>query len=179
MKYLMEIVSVRFVFTPIIIFLMCSFYAPTTTAKEACKKYLNTLHNIQQQQRQGNSIKQAERLSQREKKARNKWWQCENSSKVSKIAKHSAKNTAKRSGKKPAKKADKTKKKIITVPTPFKNASSYFVKQRFTGVKQKAWWQYYQQPDECRKPKSLPVFASCSENKLAQQDVFEKEYLPK
>lgn len=46
-------------------------------AKKHCKPYLAKLNKIKSVQRQGHSLKKANRLAEQERKARKKWWQCE------------------------------------------------------------------------------------------------------
>jgi hypothetical protein len=45
--------------------------------KKQCQPYLDKLRNVQSQQKQGHSLKRAERLNKLEAKARKIWWQCE------------------------------------------------------------------------------------------------------
>ena len=44
------------------------------------------------------------------------------------------------------------------------------------GGKKQAWLEFYQQPTQCNRPKSLTVFANCSENKRTQRITFEQGY---
>ena len=48
-----------------------------TAGKKHCQSYRNKLDNIQAQQRQASSHKRSISLSNKEAKARDKWWRCE------------------------------------------------------------------------------------------------------
>ena len=60
--------------------------------------------------------------------------------------------------------------------TTFNQTSAIVIKSKYQGKKKFAWLAFYQQPTQCKRPKSMAVFAYCSENKLQQQSEFEKSY---
>jgi hypothetical protein len=64
------------------------------------------------------------------------------------------------------------------VTSPFKTNKTIVIKSKYQGNKKQAWIKFYQQPSQCNRPKSLAVFASCSEDKQAQRINFEQEYIP-
>jgi len=153
----------------IIIFLLI----PTAQAKKRCKPLLEKLQNIQALQRHGYSAKRGLSLRAREDKARDKWWQCEKSS-----GKKQKKSNKKYQGKTVGVKSklSKTKRKALSAGSPFKTTSAIVIKSKYQGNKKQAWLAYYQQPMRCQRPKNLPVFASCSENKRTQRLAFEQKY---
>ena len=148
-------------------------------AKKRCKPLLDKLHNVQTQQRKGYSLKRGQSLRAKEDKARDKWWQCEHSSKFSKV------NSKKKNKKS---KYNKSQKRVVannpirsystkrSVAAPFSDSGAIVIKSKYQGDKKFAWLTFYQQPKKCQRPKNLPIFASCSENKQAQQLIFEQQY---
>ena len=176
-------------FTPLVILcstvVLFSFaYSPTSFAKKRCKPFLEKLHNIQTIQRKGYSLKRGESLRAKEDKARDKWWQCEHSSKAKFKAQYGGKK--KKAKKSKNKKTVKNKtyytkmnkaslysqKKVIT----FNQSSAIVIRSKYQGDKKLAWLQFYSQPIKCQRPKSMSIFAYCSENKLQQQSEFERSY---
>jgi len=159
--------QLKFVFVIIVFFVL----SPIATAKKRCKPLLEKLHNIQAMQRSAYSAKQGMSLRGREDEARTKWWQCENGS-----------GKTKNKNKKKSKKASynvqpkRTKSKTIKAGIPFKTSNAIVIKSKYQGEKKQAWHKYYQQPNKCIRPKSLPVFAFCSENKQIQRMDFENQY---
>mgnify|MGYP003629848427 CR=1 FL=1 len=155
----------------------CFVFSPAAAAKKRCKPLLEKLHNVQSLQRNSYSGKRGLSLRDREDKARNNWWQCENSSAKAKQKtkgkgnKKSKKNTA--SGNIQVK---RVKSKKINAGTPFKTSNAIVIRSKYQGQRKQAWLKYYQQPNQCSRPKSLPVFAFCSENKQTQRLDFEKHY---
>ena len=159
-------------------------YSPTSFAKKRCKPYQDKLHNIQTMQRKGYSLKRGESLRVKEDKARDKWWKCEHSSKAKFQAQYGGgkKKTKKAKNKKTVKnrayytKINKTssnsKKKTIT----FNQSSAIVIRSKYQGSKKQDWLTFYNQPIKCQRPKSISVFAYCSENKMQQQSEFEKIY---
>jgi hypothetical protein len=149
-------------------------YSPVSEAKKRCKPLLEKLHNIQAMQRSGYSSQRGISLRAREDKARDKWWQCEQG-RGRKAKSKTKKNSKKTSNQYSAtyKKATHTK---ISAGTPFKTSNSIVIKSKYQGNKKRAWLKFYQQPAQCNRPKSLAVFASCSEDKQAQRFDFEQEY---
>lgn len=128
--------------------------------------------NIQSQQRAGYSNKKGRSLAEREQKARDKWWQCQQ-------------------GKLPKKKRKKAKKKArskanaravnlppIKPPTAgtLRFSNKLTIKAKYQGEKQQAWLDYYQQPKKCKIPKSTKTFAYCLEDEQRQQQVFDRQY---
>jgi hypothetical protein len=159
----------------LLFFCFCLVSYPCFSAKKQCQPYLDKLHTIQSQQRQGYNLKRGNNLAERETQARNKWWQCEQG----KLEKKK-KNKDKRKNTK--KKASHTKKAMAvtthhqSIIVPFQTSSAIVMKSRYQGEKLYAWLNYYQQPAECKKPKTTQAFAFCMENKLTQQEHFEQSY---
>ncbi len=154
-------------------------------AKKRCKPYLEKLHNIQAMQRNAYSLKRGNSLRAKEDKAREKWWQCEHSS----LAKFKALND--KSKKKSVKKTNKdkrkkyannhSKKRTKLVPSKnklvsFNQQSAIVIKSKYQGGKRQAWLAFYQKPIKCQRPKTLNVFAFCTEDKRQQQALFEQKY---
>jgi hypothetical protein len=157
-------------------------FTSVSEAKKRCKPLLEKLHNIQAMQRSGYSSQRGLSLRGREDKARDKWWQCEQGRGVK--AKNKTKNKTKGKDKKNSKNKSSqysstykqnTKTKTIA-GTPFKTNNAIVIKSKYQGNKKQAWIKFYQQPTQCNRPKSLAVFASCSEDKQAQRSDFEQEY---
>jgi len=155
----------------VLIIIVCFVFSPVAAAKKRCKPLLEKLHNIQALQRSGYSAKRGLSLRGREDKARDKWWQCENGSGKTK---QKAKTKRKRVIYNTEPKRVKSKK--INAGTPFKTSNAIVIKSKYQGKKKQAWLKYYQQPNKCIRPKSLPVFAFCSENKQIQRADFEKQH---
>lgn len=151
---------------------MLLLFSPDVTAKKRCKPLLEKLQNIQALQRNGYSSKRGVSLRNREDKARNKWWQCENGSFKKK------KTKKKRKGKTASRNTQRKRINVkkISAGDPFKTSNAITIKSKYHGEKKQAWFQFYQRPDKCVRPKSLSVFAYCSENKQIQQVKFEKQY---
>lgn len=151
-------------------------FTSVSEAKKRCKPLLEKLHNIQAMQRNSYSSKRGLSLRAKEDKARDTWWQCEKGRKT--------KNKKKRKSKKDSK--NKRKQSSVTYKqnthiktaagTPFKTNNAIVIKSKYQGIKKQAWLKFYQQPAQCNRPKSLAVFASCSEDKQAQRINFEQEY---
>ena len=155
----------------VIFFSALLFFTSTCEAKKRCKPLLEKLHNIQALQRSGYSSQRGTSLRAREDKAREKWWQCEQGqSKNKKRSKGKSKSHDYSSAKKQA------KQKKILAGTPFKTNNSVVVKSKYHGQKKQAWIKFYKQPTQCSRPKSLAIFASCSEDKQAQRLHFEQVY---
>jgi hypothetical protein len=152
-----------------------SFLGFDVEAKPKCKPLLQTLHNIQALQREGYTLKQGQVLTRKENKARDKWWQCERSLTSSLKMKNRPKKVNKSS-----KSKYKSQIKAITSFNkklkPFNQHSAIIIKAKYQGDKRKAWQRFYRQPVMCQQPKTLPIFAYCSENKLQQQALFEQHY---
>lgn len=165
---------------PLIPILLCLILTNTLlfsidalAGKKQCKGYLEKLHNIQSQQRQGYSLKQGNKLEQRAEKARKKWWDCERGLTTPK--KKSKKN--KRAKVKNQKKVVKYSQRTLTQITPFETTKAVVIKGRFQGKQQQAWLDFYQQPEKCFRPKTTKVFAYCVENKRQQSELFKQQYL--
>ena len=162
--------QLKFVLIIIIYFLFSS----VAEAKKRCKPLLEKLHNVQALQRSGHSAQRGLSLRAREDKARNNWWQCENGR--GKKKKKSKQKTKKKSESKTVNSNTQLMRKKITAGTPFKTSNAIVIKSKYQGEKKQAWLKYYQQPNKCLRPKSLPVFAFCSEDKQTQRVVFEQRY---
>jgi hypothetical protein len=159
-------------------------YSPTSFAKKRCKPFQEKLYNIQAMQRKGYSLKRGESLRAKEDKARDKWWKCEHTSKAKFKAQYGGGGKkAKKSKKKKAvkkktyytkmnKSSSKPQKKVVT----FNQSSAIVIKSKYQGHKKASWLGFYQQPIKCQRPKSMSIFAYCSENKLQQQSEFEQNY---
>ncbi len=157
----------------VLIISVCFVFSPTAASKKRCKPLLEKLHNIQALQRSGYSAKRGASLRGREDKARERWWQCENGrGKIKKETKN--KKVSEKANYQAKTKSVKSKK--IQAGTPFKTSNAIVIKSKYQGNKKQAWLKYYQQPSKCVLPKSLSVFAFCSENKQIQRTDFEKQY---
>jgi len=156
-------------------------------AKKRCKPFLEKLHSVQAMQRKGYSLKRGQSLRAKEDKARDKWWQCEhssryasNKSKKSKKSKKNKKNKQTGKDKKMKLAANKANRLYLpkrAVAAPFSGNEAIVIKSKYQGDKKFAWLGFYQQPNQCQRPKNLSVFASCSEDKQAQQLKFEQQYI--
>jgi hypothetical protein len=157
--------------TLVLLFLIIS--TPVAAAKKRCKPLLEKLQNIQALQRNGYSSKRGQSLRNREDKARDKWWECEKG--TSKVKQSSKKKKSNKTARNSVQER-RVKNEVISAGVPFKTNNVIFIKSKYQGEKKQAWFEYYQQPDKCSSPKSLSVFAYCSENKQLQQASFEKKY---
>ncbi len=132
-------------------------------------------------QRKSYSLKKGQTLRVKEDKARDKWWQCENSSLSAFKSKYGTKKKkAKKKKKKSTTHYAKLNKAILTSPkkmATFNQNSAIVIKSKYQGDKKRAWLQFYQQPIKCQRPKSIIVFAYCSEDKLQQRGLFELKYI--
>lgn len=161
-------------FTVVIILLF--LYSPISGAKKHCKPLLEKLQNIQAMQRDGYSSKRAISLREREDKARDNWWQCEQGrGKKTKQKKRKNKAASYRT-KISNTKTKSVKNKKIKAGTPFNTSNAIVIKSKYQGEKKRAWLVFYQQPIRCLRPKNLQVFAFCSEDKQMQRVNFEKKY---
>jgi len=148
-------------------------------AKKRCKPLLEKLHNVQAMQRKGYSLKRGQSLRAKEDKARAKWWQCENSSR---FAKSSNKKSSKKKAKKKSRDTQVYKPKRTSSikkgnAVPFSSSNDIVITSKYQGDKKFAWLAFYQQPVRCQRPKKLTVFAACSEDRRAQQVIFEQQYV--
>jgi len=169
--------------------LLLLFSQSCAAGKERCKSFLAKIHNIQAQQRHGYSAKKGISLQKKADRARDTWWQCENSVNYH-LAKKVAKKTAKRSRNKKSltknkRQAKKKRRNPINANilankkqhiTPFYTNKAIVVRNRFKGKKQLAWLSYYQKPKKCHRVKSTKVFAFCMEDKTNQQNLFDQQY---
>lgn len=159
-------------------------YSSVSHAKKRCKPFLAKLHTIQAMQRTGYSLKRGQSLRAKEDKARSKWWSCEHSSKAKFKAKYGGKKkkVKKSKNKKTAKnntyytKMNKTPPYSLKKVTTFNQSSAIVIKSKYQGDKKSSWLQFYNQPIKCQRPKSISIFAYCSENRLQQQSEFEESY---
>jgi len=137
--------------------------------KKACQPYLSKLHNIQAQQRTSYNNSKGRSLAEREKKARDKWWQCEQGRLPKK-----------------RKKAQEIKKKHTSLlkknntlhnqnnPIVKSLTNNVVIKAKFHGQQQQDWLDYYQKPQQCKNVKTTKMFAYCIEDKNRQQLLFEQ-----
>jgi hypothetical protein len=143
-------------------------------AKARCKPLLLKLHNIQALQRKGYSLKQGQSLTRKENKARAKWWQCEQGTlSTRKLKKRPKKN---RSSNIKYRNYNKNPRLVNVKLTPINQHSAIVIKAKYQGDKRAAWRKFYQQPAQCQQPKTLQFFAYCTEKKLQQQALFERDY---
>jgi hypothetical protein len=151
-------------------------FTSVSEAKKRCKPLLERLHNIQAMQRNGYSSQRGLSLRKKEDKARDKWWQCEQG----RGRKAKTKTKSKVKGKSKNSQTSVTYKQNsqvkILAGSPFKTNNVIVIKSKYQGHKKQAWIKFYQQPAQCNRPKSLAVFASCSEDKQAQRSDFEQKY---
>ena len=163
-------------------------------AKKRCKPFLEKLHKVQASQRNGYSLKRGESLRGKEDKARDKWWECENSSLAKFNKKYGSKNKSKKKSKKKTTKIAKSNYKKSTksnsyytklnknsygsanTKTTFNKDSAIVIKSKFQGEKHLAWLAYYEKPTKCQRPKTMSVFAFCNEHKRQQQEAFAQSY---
>ena len=165
----------RIIYVVSFIFYLTS--SPVWATKKACQPYLDKLRNIQSQQRAGYSNKKGRSLADREQKARDKWWQCQQGKlkkSKSKKTKRKAKNTNKAM-------AGISQFPLVSSTSKHKSKALSFtgaltIKAKFSGIKQQAWLDYYQQPQKCKQPKSTKVFARCLEDEQRQQEEFDRQY---
>jgi len=154
---------------PIILF----FISANSYGKKSCEKQLNKLNKIQTKQRQGHSLKRSNTLNEQEHKARKLWWQCKKSpTKKRNNSKSKSKSKSKKQNNQTAEKVYKRS----GATSNFKSSGAISVKEKYEGKKNFDWLNYYQQPEECKRPKKLSVFARCTEDRQAQQLKFEQNY---
>ena len=160
----------------LILIITLLLFTSVSEAKKRCKPLLEKLHDIQAMQRNSYSSQRGVSLRTKEDKARDKWWQCEQGRgrKAKKKTKSKAKGKSNNS-------QSRTKNKQnlpveISAGSPFKTNNVIVIKSKYQGNKKQAWIKFYQQPTQCNRPKSLSVFAFCSEDKQAQRSDFEQEY---
>lgn len=149
--------------------------SPVSDAKKRCKPFLKKLHDVQALQRKGYSSQRGVSLRAKEDKARDTWWQCEQGRKIEQTGKSKKKKKAKAKSQYSKVTKKRNTRKKISAGTPFKT-NNIVIKSKYQGNKKQAWIKFYQQPARCRRPKSLAVFVSCSEDKQAQRINFEQEY---
>ncbi len=156
-------------FIGILFILNCS---PVLATKKACQPYLDKLRNIQSQQRAGYNNKKGRSLAEREKKARDKWWKCQQG----KLPKNKRNKLSKKSKKKNNSHSYiNSKNRLSKVPVS-KYSNALTIKAKYQGKMQQDWLDYYQQPAKCKKPKSTKVFAFCIEDERKQQQRFSSQY---
>lgn len=153
-------------------------FASESEAKQHCKHLLDKLHGIQAMQRHGYSSQRGLSLRAKEDKARDNWWQCEKGGQGK--PKQKTKSKGKKKSNNKSSHYSKTYKHNthinIAAGTPFKTNNVIVIKSKYQGNKKQAWLKFYQQPAQCNRPKSLAIFASCSEEKQAQRIDFEQKY---
>jgi len=158
------------------------FSQQSFAGKKHCQRYEDKLANIQSQQRQGHSVKRSERLKKQEESARTKWWQCQQSRLKKPIV-----NKQNKQKKKPRKISVKGQQLSRSSASdikenridPFETSAALVLKSRYQGEKLRAWLEYYQQPKQCSRPKTIKKFAFCVENRRTQQLAFDKMMLIK
>ncbi|AAZ28664.1 hypothetical protein CXF79_20135 [Colwellia sp. Bg11-28] len=169
-----------FTFFYVVVTISLLIFSTNSSAKKRCKPLLEKLHNVQMMQRKNYSLKRGQSLRAKEDKARDKWWQCENSSLSAFKSKY---GTKKKKAKKKQKstthyaKLNKVKLKLPKKMATFNQDSAIVIKSKYHGDKKLAWLQFYQQPIKCQRPKNINVFAFCSEDKLQQRETFEHKYI--
>ncbi|TWX53003.1 hypothetical protein [Colwellia hornerae] len=162
--------------------LALTFSHQSYAEKKHCQFYADKLHNIQSQQRQGHSLKRSESLKKQQESAREKWWQCQQgqlkkptSNKQNIQKKKQRKNSVKGQHLSGSSASDVKKTRI----EPFETSAALVLKSRYQGKKLQAWLEYYQQPKQCSRPKTIKKFAFCVENRRTQQLAFDKMMLVK
>ncbi|MDC1256021.1 hypothetical protein N8Z89_00485, partial [bacterium] len=122
----------------LIFIIFMSFIIPfkALAGKKICESYLAKLRNIQSQQRAGYSNKKGQTLAEREKKARDHWWQCEQG------------KLSKKKGTKKVKKSKKKNKSLVKnmISSSYQSISigrtltnNVVIKAKFQGQQQKNW----------------------------------------
>lgn len=153
----------------LIVIILCH-PAISFAAKKECTELLTKFHNIQAKQRQAQSLKNSNRLNEKEDIARERWWDCENNKQLSKNKKSFIKKT------------NKPKKKTSQLYRKDKQSAQHFssnklvLKGRYSGDKQFKWLAFYKRPKKCVRPKTTQAFAYCMDHKEKQQLEFEKQY---
>ena len=163
----------------IVIAIFLLIFSTNSSAKKRCKPLLEKLHKAQMMQRKSYSLKRGQSLREKEDKARDKWWQCENSSLSAFKSKYGTKKKKAKKKKSTTHyvKLNKAKLKLPKKMVTFNHDSAIVIKSKYQGDKKLAWLQFYQQPIKCQRPKNINVFAFCSEDKLQQRDAFERKYI--
>lgn len=137
-------------------------------AKKECAELLIKFKSVQAEQRQAQSIKNSNRLSDKEDVARERWWDCENN-------KQMTKNTTS-----PVKNKNSPKKNTLQLynkkTIQHFSSNKLVLKGRYSGDKQFKWLDFYKRPKKCVRPKTTQVFAYCMEHKEKQQLKFDKQY---
>lgn len=168
-----------------ILLFISSTYSPFSFAKKRCKPFLKKLHNIQATQRKSYSLKRGESLRAKEDKARDKWWQCENSSLAKFKAQYGSSkkenNKSKQSKNKKSKQRNAYVKKskkvnVYSETVNFNQDSAIVIRAKYQGKKHLAWLDFYRKPKQCQRLKNMSVFAYCHEDKRLQQSEFDKLY---
>ncbi len=139
-------------------------------AKKECAELLTKFHNIQAKQRQGQSLKNSNRLRDKEDLARERWWDCENNKQASKNKKSFVKK------RKTSKKKKVQLYKNDNKPIQHFSSNKLVLKGRYSGDKQFKWLAFYKRPKKCARPKTTKIFAYCMDHKEKQQLVFDKQY---
>ena len=133
-------------YTAVVILLL--IFSANTFAKKRCKPLLEKLHNAQMMQRKSYSLKRGQALRVKEDKAREKWWQCENSSLSAFKSKYGTKKKKAKKNKKKQKSTShyaKLKKVKLKPPknmTTFNQDSAIVIKSKYQGNKKLAWLQF-------------------------------------
>ncbi|GHF78183.1 hypothetical protein [Thalassotalea marina] len=153
--------------------LCCAVFVSLATSAHAtrpeCQSLADKLDNIQAQQRLGYGAEKGKKLAEREKKAREKWWNCQNKRTKNK------RKVKKKKQDTPSQASEKSNS-LLSHPTgPLTNTIR--ISSKYKGRKQQMWLDYYQQPEQCEKPKRLNIFAFCMEDRQKQQQEFEQELL--
>lgn len=170
--------TIAWIYT-ILFFVALSLTCKVEAKTKACQSYLDKLRNVQSQQRNSNTGKQAAKLREREVKYRDAWWQCKQGKAKAKVSRK----------KKPIKKTYTGKQKAphVTYKTqlsaeeqkeksPFYTGEPVVIKALYKRVKQTFWNKYYQPGDACIYPRSYKVFVMCVEDKARQSRAFERQY---
>jgi len=163
-------------FSVTVIFILTSFLSFNVEAKPRCKSLLLKLHNIQALQRKGYTLKQGQALIRKENKARGKWWQCEQNISPPQTNKKRPKKNKKSSKNKYKSHIGKASLYNVRLKS-FNQHRAIVIKAKYQGDKRKAWQRFYEKPAQCQQPKTLQVFAYCSDNKLQQQAIFERDFI--
>lgn len=149
-----------------VLILLPLFISSPAIAQQDCTQAMENLKNHQKIMRKGYSATQGEKLRNKERKLFDAYQTC-----LKFPASHSTRRTSEARNGKKKQKTTSTFNYSDAPQIKWQNKSLSF-RGKFSGEKQKAWLRYYKQPKQCGKPKSLQVFAWCTEHKTKSSEVF-------
>lgn len=133
-------------------------------SKSKCPNEWNSLKSIQKQMKLGHRASEMEYLKKEERKRFTAYEHCRKGRNAN------SKNTVNSANQNLTKRYLYNKSRS-SKSNVFKGASIN-IKGRFSGEKQNAWFDYYNKPKECIKPKSTSQFAKC----IVHRDELAKEF---